>query len=218
MSLMNTIIWEMGGTLVDTYPEVDRVLAHAVWGEDPSASQMHEVSVLRAESIAHAIDVLSERHKVDPGLLDAAYGALKRRWQSHPAPLMDGAAEVMAAVHAAGGLNLVATHRDRTSAMALLDALGLRPDDLVCAPDGYPRKPDPAMNLLLMERHRLSPADVLCVGDRPIDLQAAAAAGLAGALLVPAGEAAPEDPLPPGCAVIPSLRDLLGRIGQDRLR
>ncbi|MCI1746664.1 MAG: HAD-IA family hydrolase [Acidipropionibacterium sp.] len=209
---MNTIIWDMGGTLVDTYPEVDRALARAVWGDGPTPEQLHEVSTLRSTSIAHAIDVLSNRHEVDRRVLDEAYSALKHRWESRPAPLMDGAVEVMAAVHAAGGLNLVATHRDRTSAGALLDGLGLHPDDLICAPDGYPRKPDPTMFQLLMRRHRLRAADVLCVGDRPIDVEAAEAAGLAGALLVPEGDVRTQD-LPKGCLVISSLRDLLTQIG-----
>lgn len=209
---MNTIIWDMGGTLVDTYPEVDRALACAVWGTDPSPEQLREVSRLRSTSIAHAIDALSERHEVDRGVLDQAYSALKHRWASHPAPLMDGAAEVMTAVHAAGGLNLVATHRDRTSASALLDGLGLHPDDLICAPDGYPRKPDPTMFQILMGRHRLRGPDVLCVGDRLIDVAAAAAAGLNGALLVPGGGGPPQG-LPKGSQVVSSLRDLLTLIG-----
>ncbi|AZZ39920.1 haloacid dehalogenase [Acidipropionibacterium jensenii] len=210
---MNTIIWDMGGTLIDTYPEVDRALAEAVWGPHPAAEQIHRVSLLRAESIAHAIDVLATRHGIDRSRLDDAYSALKRRWAIHPAPVMDGAVEVMAAVHAAGGLNLVATHRDRTSAQALLDALGLRPDDMVCAPDGFPRKPSPAMNLLLMRRHHLVAHQVLCVGDRPIDVEAAAAAGLAGALLVPDGEETPVPRLPEGSVVISALTDLLAMIG-----
>ena len=56
---------------------------------------------------------------------------------------MAGAAEVMAAVRRGGGLNLVATHRDRASAENLFHALGVQVDDLVCAPDGFARKPDP---------------------------------------------------------------------------
>ncbi len=221
---MNTIIWDMGGTLVDTYPEVDRALADAVWGTAPSPEDadrhehLQEIAVLRSRSINHAIEVLSARHGVPRERLDEAYSALKLRWASHPAPLMAGATQVMAAVHAAGGLNLVATHRDRTSAQALLDGLGLHPDDLVCAPDGYPRKPDPAMYLLLMSRHDLAADQVLCVGDRPIDVQAAAAAGLAGALLRPTGEQQPGAEgagwqLPAGCFEIGALTDLLDRIG-----
>ncbi|MDU1727823.1 MAG: HAD-IA family hydrolase [Cutibacterium avidum] len=81
------------------------------------------------------------------------------------------------------GLNLVVTHRDRASAENLFHALGVQVDDLVCAPDGFARKPDPQMNLVLMERHGLDPSEVIAVGDRPIDIDAARAAGIEGLLL-----------------------------------
>ena len=153
---MHNVIWDMGGTLVDTYPEVDRALAGVVWPGGSDSAHLAEVRELRTRSIAHAIDILSTRYGVDPVLFHRAYSDLKRRWRTTPAPLMDGARELMGAVHDVGGLNLVATHRDRTSAEALLAALHVEVDDLVCTSDGWARKPDPQMYLVLMERHGLS--------------------------------------------------------------
>lgn len=205
---MRSLIWDMGGTLIDTYPEVDRTLAHAVWGDTVTDEHLSEVRHLRMESIAEAIRVLAERYGVDAESLDRAYTELKERWRTHPAPLMAGATGLMDAVRHAGGLNLVATHRDHTSAQALLDALGVEVDDLVCAPDGLPRKPDPAMNRLLIERHHLDPAEVLSVGDRGIDVLAADAAGLRSALLV-TPDTPPQDTGTLTPLVITHLSDLL---------
>ena len=98
---------------------------------------------------------------------------------------MPGAHEVMEAVRSAGGLNLVVTHRDRASASSLVDSLGLRIDDLISTEDGFARKPDPAMYLELLRRHDLDPGDCLGVGDRGIDAQAARAAGIPSASLMP---------------------------------
>lgn len=177
-----SIIWDLGGTLVDTYPDVDRALVQAL--EEPlTPARLHEVALLTRKSSAHAISVLAERYGVPEETLQAAYDATKEIWRVQPAPVMDGAREVLAAVHAGGGLNLVATHRDRHSALTLLEGLDLDVDDLVCAPDGFPRKPDPAMHLALLERHDLEPAAVLAVGDRPVDVAAAQAAGIRGVLL-----------------------------------
>ena len=89
----------------------------------------------------------------------------------------------MADITAATGLNLVVTHRDRTSAASLLDLLGLQVDDLISTSDDYPRKPDPAMFKTLLERHNLDPRDCLAIGDRPLDIEAAHNAGMHGALL-----------------------------------
>lgn len=181
---MRTVIWDLGGTLVDTYPDVDRALATAVsGGQDPSDALLEEVARLTRVSSGHAIDTLAERHGRSTATLRSAYETTKELWLSSPPPLMDGAQEVMAAVRALGGLNLVATHRDRDSATQLLHTLGLPVDDLVCAPDGFPRKPDPALVLELLRRHELAPEDVLAVGDRPGDVLAARAAGVRGTLL-----------------------------------
>ncbi|MDO4792402.1 MAG: HAD-IA family hydrolase [Buchananella hordeovulneris] len=205
---MRHIIWDMGGTLVDTYPEVDLALCRAAYGQC-SGQQLRAVAGLTRRSIAHAIEVLAGESGVARSQIEAAYEALKERWREHPAPVMDGASEVMARVRERGGLNLVATHRDRVSATHLLEALGVSVDDMVCTSDGLARKPDPAMNLELAARHSLEPVSVLCVGDRPIDVMAARAAGMTAALLVRPGTTVtlPDDA--PGALVVASLRDLL---------
>ncbi|WP_371151631.1 HAD family hydrolase [Buchananella felis] len=209
---MHHIIWDMGGTLINTYPDVDRVLCEAAYG-NCEAECLRHVAGLTRRSIAHAIEALAAETGTAPACLLEAYERLKERWHDDPAPVMDGAREVMARVAELGGLNLVATHRDRVSATHLLSALGLSVDDMVCAPDGFARKPDPAMNLLLVERHGIAPADVLCVGDRPIDVVAARSAGMVAALLVRPGLTVtlPDDA--PGALVVASLRDLLPLLG-----
>ena len=54
----------------------------------------------------------------------------------------------------------------------------------MCAADGFTRKPDPPDESGLMERHGLDPSGVITVGDRPIDIDAARAAGIEGFLLI----------------------------------
>lgn len=179
---MRALIWDLGGTLMDTYPDVDRALAEALRSE-PDEALMHEVATLTRRSSSEAITELAARHGVSEAHLRTAYEATTQHWARRPPPLMDGARELVAAVREAGALNLVATHRDRVSASALLTALGLEVDDMVCAPDGHPRKPAPDMVLTLLARHELAPGECLAVGDRPADVQAAATAGVDAVLL-----------------------------------
>ncbi|MGD8200562.1 HAD-IA family hydrolase [Ornithinimicrobium sp. W1679] len=202
---MTSVIWDLGGTLVDTYPDVDRALAGAVHGDDPGEEELHEVAELTRVSSGHAIETLAQRHGVPPEDLRAAYERTKETWRSSPPPVVDGARAVIARVRKEGGLNLVATHRDRESATQLLHILEVDVDDMVCAPDGFARKPDPAMVLELLERHGLDPAEVLAVGDRPGDVAAARAAGVRGVLLQ-----TPGIPLEaPGAERITALEELL---------
>lgn len=211
MADMQALIWDLGGTLVDTYPDVDRALA-AVLDPQPGDELLHEVAQLTRVSSSHAISTLAARHQLPEQRLRAAYEATKQHWQEHPPPETDGARELLDAMREQGGLNLVFTHRDRHSATALLDALGLRVHDMVCAPDGYARKPDPAMVHALLERHALAPEDCLAVGDRPADVEAAAAAGVRGVLLETVGIE-----LDAGDAQrVTSLRELHDQLALDR--
>ena len=205
---MRHIIWDMGGTLINTYPEVVRALSRAAYG-DTGPSHLREIGALTQYSIAHAIESLSVSREVPRTDLERAYEELKTRWRTRPAPVMDGARELIAQVWEKGGLNLVATHRDRASATMLVTVLGLDLDDMVCAPDGPARKPSPEMNLLLARRHDLDPAQVLCVGDRPIDAVAAANAGMSAALLVSPGTVLTLRDAVDGTAVVADLRDLI---------
>lgn len=200
---MTSMIWDLGGTLVDTYPDVDRTLAGVVRG-DVDDEALREVAQLTRISSSHAISTLAGRYDVPEDALQQAYDALKKQWEQQAPPLMAGAREVMEAVRASGGKNLVATHRDRDSATVLVEALGLEVDDMVCAPDGFPRKPDPAMHRELLERNGLDAGECLAVGDRPADVQAAEAAGVKAYLLVTPGIPLGE----PGMRRIESLREL----------
>lgn len=186
-------VWDMGGTLIDTYPAVDATLQRVAIMHGLQVARS-EVALLTRVSIGSAMQELSARGGIALARFEEAYDDLKAAWATSPPPVMPGAREVMAHIHRLGGLNLVVTHRDRTSAQTLLDANQLSVDDMICAPDGHPRKPDPTMYHLIMERHGVDPARTLAIGDRPIDGRAAAAAGLETARLeTPGIHLEPED-------------------------
>jgi phosphoglycolate phosphatase-like HAD superfamily hydrolase len=201
---MRSVIWDLGGTLLDTYPDVDRALSRAAFG-DQAPTHIREVAALTRISSRHAITELARLHDVDPMVLREAYDQVKDVWRDHPAPVMAGAKEVIDTVHRGGGGNFVATHRDRRSAEQLIHATGLWINDMVCTSDGYARKPSPQMYSELMTRHDLHRDQVLVVGDRPADVEAAATLGIPGYLLT-----TPGIPLTAGRAPrIGSLRDLI---------
>ncbi|GAA4895074.1 HAD-IA family hydrolase [Tessaracoccus lubricantis] len=202
------VFWDLGGTLVDTYPALDAALADVVRARGHELLDS-EVAVLTRRSTGEAVAALSARFDVPEAEFEAAEDALKERWRSAPPPSMPGARELMRDVTAADGLNLVVTHRARGSAESLLEGLGLVADDLISTSDGHPRKPDPEMYRVMLERHGLDPAECLSVGDRPIDAAAAMAAGL-GAATLESPEAAVDDPAPHSVARLDDLRPLLG--------
>ena len=44
--------------------------------------------------------------------------------------------------------------------------------------DGYPKKPDPASVIALMERERVRPSETLLIGESPIDVDTGRSAGI----------------------------------------
>lgn len=176
------VFWDLGGTLVDSYPQVDKAFCDVVRvsGHDVD---LIDVSRLTRVSTTTAITTLAERFGIDPADFERANADLKRIWETRPAPAMPGAIRLMVDLHAAGGLNLVVTHRDRSSAESLIKGLGLPVDDLLSTSDGFPRKPDPSMYDALIARHRLTSDECMGVGDRPLDVEAAHRAGMSAAIL-----------------------------------
>lgn len=201
------VFWDLGGTLVDTYPALDAALAAVARGNGHELAAS-EVAVLTRRSTAHAMATLSGRFGIPVAEFAAANDALKQHWVGSPPPARVGARQLLREISAAGGLNLVVTHRDRTSAEALLAGLGLEVDDLVSTSDGHQRKPDPEMYRILLERHGLDPAECLGVGDRPIDAEAAMAAGITAAS-IETPEATVDDPAEHSVETLNDLRGLL---------
>lgn len=202
------VFWDLGGTLVDTYPQLDAAFVDVV-RQGGGSVDVSEVAPLTRRSTAVAMSALSERFGISVDLFERANLQLKALWERDPAPAMPGAKELMRDIALSRGLNLVVTHRDRDSAMALLGGLGLAVDDLISTADGFPRKPDPTMYQVLLDRHGLDVADCLAVGDRPIDATAAHSAGMAAAMLE-SPEAPVDDDAEYSVASLDELRPLLG--------
>ena len=182
------VLWDLDGTLLDTYPATDGALAAALTGLGHPVT-VAELAPLTRITLDHAVAHSAALFGL---LVPELYTAYEREYAVlglEFSPAMPGAVQAMRAVRGQGGLNLLATHRDREGALWRLKAAGLDTllDDLLSVSDGYLRKPDPALFVALLERHRLDPAEVLAVGDRDLDVVAGRLAGCQTALLLTSG-------------------------------
>ncbi|ULH14948.1 HAD-IA family hydrolase [Deinococcus sp. KNUC1210] len=182
------VLWDLDGTLLDTYPATDAALVAALTSLGVPVS-LDDVRPLTRLTLAHAVDVQARRWALPEDAIWTAYEREYGQLGRAAAPALPGALEAMQTVQARGGLNLLATHRDRDGAAWRLKAAGLWDllDDLLSVSDGYPRKPAPDLFEALLERWQLNPAEVLVVGDRTLDIEAGHAAGCPAALLVTPG-------------------------------
>ena len=177
-------IWDMDGTLVDSYPAIVPAtqLACSEFGLHFSAEEIHE-AVIRT-SVGTFLETVCSERGLDPAPVKARFSQLN---DSHIDAIraIPHAEEVLRALTDAGHRCFVYTHRG-ASCLAILTQTGLLPyfTEVVTALDGFPRKPDPAAILYLLEKYHLSPAASFYVGDRSLDVEAANNAGVGSILFL----------------------------------
>ncbi len=188
--ILRNAIWDVDGTLFDTYPAISRAFLDALAAFGASAP-LAEIEGLARVELSHCASQLAAR-------FDLPRDELLRRFGEHYAavPLVEqppfpGVREVCEKIVALGGVNAIVTHRGAQTTAGLLAMHGLHSlfVEVVTRDDGYPRKPDPAAFVAVLRNQRLDPAVTLAIGDREIDVLAGRAADLPTCLFrgVPSG-------------------------------
>ena len=237
MTTKASFIWDLDGTLFDSYPAIVPS-AREICAE---AGANYEESYVRDFVLRTSVNDLLRRVAEEKDLafepLKAAFTARSdSRWASIQAipharetlaalraagcrsfvythrgasiQAIPHARETLAALRAAGCRSFVYTHRGASS-FAILENTGLAPylDEVLTSESGFPRKPDPAAILYLLDKYALDPAETYYVGDRRLDMEAAHMAGIGGILFREPGN--PTQPLGSERFVIADLREIL---------
>ncbi len=184
--MIRNVIWDVDGTLFDTYPGIVRAFGDAL-RDLGAAAPAATISELCLVSLDHCADVLARDHAVSRQALEDRFGRRYAERAVSDSPPFAGVIDVCRHIRAIGGANVIVTHRRRASTEALLaanDMAGLFAG-LVTADEGYPRKPDPTMFELALVEHRLARPETMAIGDRALDIEAGQSAGLFSCLYGP---------------------------------
>ena len=182
MNGVYSFIWDMDGTLVDSYPAIVPAVQETCreYGLDYSAEFIHEEAI--RTSVGDLLEKIGQVHGLDPAALKQRFNA---RNDSHIEAIVSipHVEEVLRALTGAGHQNFVYTHRG-ASCHAILKQTGLEPyfTEVVTALDGFPRKPAPDAILYLIEKYGLNPSRCFYGGDRSLDVEAANNAGIGSIL------------------------------------
>jgi HAD superfamily hydrolase (TIGR01509 family) len=181
--MIRHLIWDVDGTLFDTYPAIARSFQAAAH-ELGAPVSYDEVMRLALISVDHCVTTLCNTYALAADQLEELFDQHYQTITPEDQPPFAGAEAVCDHIRARGGLNLIVTHRRRVGLDRLLATHRLTAyfADIISHDDAYPRKPDPAAFLALIEKHQLPRETTLGVGDRDIDILAAQAAGLRAAL------------------------------------
>jgi HAD superfamily hydrolase (TIGR01509 family) len=171
-------IWDVDGTLFDAYPAMCQAFVLALADLGASAS-LEEINRLARVEVFHCAEVLAARFGLDPNELIRAFGKHYMAIPLADQPPFPGAREVCERIMARGGVNAIVTHRNGGSMAGLLAEHGMQAlfAQVITRDDNFPRKPDPAAFVAILQSQHLDPKETLSIGDREIDIRAGRAAG-----------------------------------------
>jgi len=177
--MYRNIIWDVDGTLFDTYPAITRAIKAALndLGKD---APLDWITTVAKQSLSQVDTVLAETYHLDSAELARAIDNHFDRITFEENPPFPDVPELCQYICAIGGKNVIVTHRGRKGTQGLLTTHKLDQyfAGYITRDDGYPRKPAPAAFEAALAIYRLEREETLTVGDRDIDILAGQAAGL----------------------------------------
>ncbi|MBN1267406.1 MAG: HAD family hydrolase [Anaerolineales bacterium] len=177
--MIRNIIWDVDGTLFDTYPAINGSIRKAVnqLGADVPLKQ---IETLTRISLGHCISELAVRYQLEEKAIEGVFEHFYAEVTAAECPPFPGVMKICSYLCSLGGKNIIITHRGKSGTEELLSAFGLGEmfADLITRDDGYARKPDPAAFFAAVERNNLKKEETINIGDREIDIQAGQAAGI----------------------------------------
>ena len=178
------IIFDLDGTLADTLDTIAAALNDGLASLGLPVHPREAVAAMDGEGVG----VLCERglptdRRAEAGLHARLMTAVRAAYDAHPmrhARLFDGVAEMVAALADDGVRLAVLSNKPHPLTVATVEGLGVgdRFEVVLGQTDDFPRKPDPSSARWILERLGLAADDVLYVGDTPVDMETARAAGL----------------------------------------
>ncbi len=177
--MFRNIIWDVDGTLFDTYPAIARAIKSALndLGKDAPLDRITEVA---KRSLSQVDTVLAEMYHLDKTELARAIDQHFDRITFEESPPFPGVLQLCQYICSIGGRNVIVTHRGRVGTQGLLTTHKLDTyfAGYITRDDGYPRKPAPAAFEAALAIYHLERDETLTVGDRKIDILAGQAARL----------------------------------------
>jgi len=189
--MYKNIIWDFDGTLFNTYPGVAHTFLKVMKEKYQKECEYEEVLKWSKYSLKHCADNLSEGIEADQETIVDQFHA---EYMENGAPIEEthfaGEKELVELIKDRGGLNLLVTHRGGKTLRELLAQYGMKEyfTELISRDEDFPRKPDPAAFLYLIEKYDLNKENTLAVGDRKIDVDAAHNADLTACYFSAEGE------------------------------
>ena len=184
---INVYIWDLDGTLFDSYESIVLSLLDVARENGLSDTFLNVLKIVKQGSVTDYLKKLSRETDLD-------YFVLRNRYREYSENRIDsitlirGALQTLEALKKTGVRHFVYTHRGSTT-RPLLDRLGLTAffTEVVTSENGFKPKPSGEAVEFLVEKYHLAKASTAYVGDRTLDMDCAVNAGVKAILYLPDG-------------------------------
>ena len=178
METLKAYIWDLDGTLFDSYGSIVSSLIQVA--EDCGASDAYEkiMKAVKQGSVSGYLRDLSAGCGKSTEELYQMYRAVSHA-KDGEITLIPGASETLQMLPAKGAKHFVYTHRGTTT-VPLLERLGIRGyfSEIITSQNGFIPKPSGEGVIYLLEKYGLEKPGTAYVGDRTLDVYCAKDAGV----------------------------------------
>ena len=182
---MKAIIWDLDGTLIDSYKVIANAIKKAL-AEFHILKDLNEISkYIQTHSVTSFLNQISDEYNLDVNILFEQYFKYNDACNSDIAPLPN-AYQTLESLSKLGVKHFIYTHKSNI-AHEILKNLDMHKffTKILTIDDGFKRKPDPEAIEYLINTYHLDKNDVYYVGDRSLDIESAIQADIKSILYIP---------------------------------
>ena len=183
----HAFIWDMDGTLIDSYGVIVSSIRDTYAAFDIRTDEDEIRRVVMKYSVSTFLELMEKRTGKPFSEMSERYSAINEA-ADKKITLIENAAGTLEHLSKIGCLNFVFTHRG-ASTYEILKRCGIEEyfTEIVTKTNGFPRKPEPEALDHLIDKYGLDRQKTFYVGDRSLDMECAANAGIGGILYQPEG-------------------------------
>ena len=165
-----TYIWDLDGTLIDSYPGILKSLLNVLDYFDISLDENYVYNFILQKSVLDFLNEISNKYSLDFNTIINKYRENEIKIEKD-VYLIDGAKETLKGIKERGDLNFLYTHKG-SATMDILKELDICDyfTLIITSENNFKRKPDPEGINYIINKYNLNPNDVYYVGDRPLDV------------------------------------------------
>jgi len=170
--MIRNIIWDLDGTIFNTWPASAKAYQNAIKFLGKAASINWIKNELIKIPYRYRFSTLAEKYGLNAGAIEQDFITYYSSIPAKDCPPFFGVEKILRYICSIHGKNVIVTNREREGAMRLLSTHKMSDYfvAVVSNDDGYPSKPDTTAFEVVLENLNLNREEIICVGDQDTDI------------------------------------------------